>query len=74
MSDYKTFELGEVILQSGQRLPEARLAYQTYGQLTPQKDNVVLLPTFYTGTHQRNEGFFWAGSSIGPKQAFYCVD
>ena len=70
MSDCKTFELGEVVLQSGQRLPEARLAYQTYGQLNPQKDNVVLLPTFYTGTHQRNEGFFGSGRALDPDRHF----
>ena len=34
-------------------LPDAKLAYKTYGSLNAAKDNVVLLPTFFTGTHRR---------------------
>ena len=47
-TDYSLFELGDVVLQSGRTLPDAKLAYQTFGELNAQKDNVVLLPTFYT--------------------------
>ena len=33
MNDYEIIELGNVLLQSGVTLPEARLAYKTYGEL-----------------------------------------
>jgi homoserine O-acetyltransferase len=67
---YRTFELGDVELQFGEVLPDARLAYKTYGTLNPAADNVVVLPTFYTGTHVRNEGFFGAGRGIDPARHF----
>jgi homoserine O-acetyltransferase len=64
------FELGDVSLLSGGVLPEARLAYKTYGTLNAAGDNVVVLPTFYTGTHARNEGFFGAGRAIDPARHY----
>ena len=68
--DYDIFELGEISLQSGEVLPDAKLVYKTYGQLNPARDNVIVLPTFYTGTHARNEGFFGAGRAIHPAKHF----
>ena len=68
--DYEIFELGEISLQSGEVLPDAKLVYKTYGQLNPARDNVIVLPTFYTGTHARNEGFFGAGRAIDPAKHF----
>ena len=67
---FDTFELGDVTLQSGAVLRDARLAYKTYGRLSLGNDNVVLLPTFYTGTHRRNEGFFGSGRAIDPARHF----
>ncbi len=68
--DYQTYDLGDFKLQSGETLPDARLAYKTYGNLNLAKDNVVVLPTFYTGNHNRNEGFFGAGRAIDPARHF----
>lgn len=68
--DYDVFDLGRVELLSGGVLAEAKLAYKTYGQINPAKDNVVVLPTFYTGTHRRNEGFFGRGRAIDPSRHF----
>jgi homoserine O-acetyltransferase len=70
MQGYSTFELGDVRLQSGAVLNSARLAYATYGTLSPRADNAVLLPTFYTGTHIRNEPLFGAGRAIDPAHHF----
>ena len=64
------FDAGDLTLQSGEVLPAAKLAYKTYGSLNAAKDNVVLLPTFYTGTHVRNEGFFGEGRAIDPARHF----
>jgi len=68
--DYDIFELGDVPLQSGATLHQARLAYRTYGALNAAKDNVVVLPTFYTGSHRRNEGYFGPGRAIDPVRHF----
>ena len=68
--DYEFFSLGDVTLQSGQILPGAKLAYKTYGSLNADRSNAVLMPTFYTGTHKRNEGFFGTDRAINPDKHF----
>jgi homoserine O-acetyltransferase len=68
--DFEIFELDRFALQSGEVLAPARLAYKTYGELRSKKDNIVVLPTFYTGTHHRNEGFFGPGRAIDPAHYF----
>ncbi len=68
--DYDSFNLHEFRLQSGIVLPELKLAYKTYGALNQAADNVVVLPTFYTGSHGRNEGFFGPGRAIDPDRHF----
>ena len=70
MIDYEEFDLGDVTLVSGKILRSAKLAYKTYGTLNAKCDNVILLPTFYTGTHKRNEGFFGSSRAINPAQHF----
>ncbi len=69
-TDHKIFSLGDFELQSGVVLSNAKLAYKTYGELNSNKDNVILLPTFYTGNHMRNEGFFGTGRAIDPTRHF----
>lgn len=70
MPHHRTYALGDVRLQSGETLRNARLAYATYGTLNAAGDNVVLLPTFYTGTHLRNEPLFGPGRAIDPARHF----
>ena len=68
--DHETYHLENFELQSGEVLPDAQLAYKTYGKLGVNGDNVVVLPTFYTGDHTRNEGFFGSGRAIDPARHF----
>ena len=68
--DCDYFDLDDFELQSGSVLSNATLAYKTYGKLNSAKDNVVVLPTFYTGSHIRNEGFFGSGRAIDPARHF----
>lgn len=68
--DYEIFALGDIDLLSGEVLRDAKLAYKTYGELSAKKDNVVVLPTFYTGTHTRNEAYFGPGRAIDPARHF----
>ena len=68
--DYKIFDLGDVSLLSGEKLLNAKLAYKTYGEINKDTSNVILLPTFYTGTHIRNEGFFGSERAINPNKHF----
>ena len=68
--DYEIYNLGNVELLSGEILLSAKLAYKTYGALNSDKSNVIVLPTFYTGTHIRNEGFFGTNRAINPEKHF----
>jgi homoserine O-acetyltransferase/O-succinyltransferase len=69
-SECEVFELGDVPLQCGVQLPDARLAFKTYGKLNADRDNVIVLPTFYTGTHERNEAYLTAIPALDPKRYF----
>jgi homoserine O-acetyltransferase/O-succinyltransferase len=70
MQSCRTFALGDVRLQSGATLRDAQLAYATYGTLNQAGDNAILLPTFYTGTHVRNEPLFGPGRAVDPSRHF----
>ena len=69
-SKAEIFELGDLRLQSGAVLPDARLGYKTYGTLGAERDNVIVLPTFYTGTHERNEGYLKTVPALDPNHYF----
>ena len=47
----KCFVLNDFALQCSVVLPEARLAYQTYGALNRDRDNAILYPTSYGARH-----------------------
>ncbi|MEM9144646.1 MAG: alpha/beta fold hydrolase [Pseudomonadota bacterium] len=70
MRDVDLFTLETLPLASGQVLRNAALAYRTWGALSENRDNAVLVPTFYTGTHRRNEGFFGPGRPLDPARYF----
>jgi homoserine O-acetyltransferase len=73
MADYEIFELGDVVLQSGLTLRQAKLAYKTYGKLTPARDNVIVMPTFYGGQHTDNEALIRTQGAIDPSRYFIVV-
>ena len=70
MKKYQEFNLGNVKLLSGKILKSAKLVYKTYGKLNKDQSNVIVLPTFYTGTHIRNEGFIGKNRAINPNKYF----
>jgi len=70
MKTYQEFKLGNVKLLSGKVLKSAKLIYKTYGKLNKDRSNVIVLPTFYTGTHIRNEGFVGKNRAINPDKFF----
>lgn len=73
MSDCEIFDLGPVALQCGLTLPQARLAYKTYGALNAAHDNVILMPTFYGAQHGENETAMAGWPSLDPKKYFIIV-
>ncbi|MBX2882928.1 MAG: alpha/beta fold hydrolase [Granulosicoccus sp.] len=71
--DSKVFSIGNLLLQSGQTLCDARLCYATSGQLNRNADNAVLIPTYYTGTHEKNAAYFGPGRAIDTDRYFVVV-
>ena len=47
----KTFSARDFRLENGQVLPVLELAYETYGALSPAKDNAILVVHGYTSSH-----------------------
>lgn len=48
-NDISIFNLGDIQLQRGATLKDAKLAYKTFGTMNADKSNVILYPTWFTG-------------------------
>ena len=73
MIAHDTFEAGDLVLQSGTTLWQAKIAYKTYGALNAARDNVVLIPTFYASHHTDVEVMMASGRAIDPTKHFVVV-
>ena len=62
--EYKTYALGQVLLQSGITLRNATLAYQTYGELNDDRSNAIIFPTSYSSLIHENEWLIGEGMSL----------
>ena len=71
--DYQTFEADDILLQSGLTLRGTKLAYKTHGTLNPDKTNVVVYPTRYSGRHEDNEFLIGEGMALDPTKYFIIV-
>ncbi|MBM7365363.1 alpha/beta fold hydrolase [Gordonia hydrophobica] len=74
--DYDLISIGELTLEEGGVIPDCTLAVATFGTLNDAGDNAILIPTWYSGTHQ-----IWRDVYIGPDHALnpekyfiVCVD
>jgi len=70
VAGHEVFEQGDVALQSGAVLPDARLAYETLGRLNAAGDNAILIPSYYTGSHADNERLVAASRALDPERHF----
>jgi homoserine O-acetyltransferase/O-succinyltransferase len=73
VSDLQIFSAGDIELQSGEILHEAFLAYTTYGRLNDARDNAIIYPTYYMGTHAENEWLIGPGRPLSPGRYFIIV-
>lgn len=62
--DYDLLSIGELELEDGGTIPDTILSVATFGELNAAKDNAILIPTWYSGTHQT-----WREMYIGPEHA-----
>jgi homoserine O-acetyltransferase/O-succinyltransferase len=73
MKDYEVFHAGDVVLQNGSVLARATLAYATYGKLNEARDNVIVYPTFFCGSHAENEWLIGEDRALDPRRYFIVV-
>ncbi len=73
MTDYQTYALGDVVLQSGMTFRGAFLAYKTYGRLNADKSNVILYPTSYGAQHYDTEWLIGEGNALDPSRYFIII-
>lgn len=69
----RAFVAGDVLLESGETLHGASLAYCTFGTLNAAGDNAVLVPTHFGGTHEQSLYLFGRGRALDPDRHFIVV-
>ncbi len=66
----RVFSLGDFRLESGVTLPSAKLAYATFGTLNAQRDNAVLMPSWYGSDHHGYDFLIGPGRALDPASTF----
>ena len=73
LHDHEIFEAGDVMLQSGTVFPSLKLAYKTYGVLSPARDNVILYPTSFSAQHTDTEWLIGPDGVLDPTRYFIII-
>lgn len=72
--NYEYFTIPQFDLDHGGRLRNLKIAYATFGTLSPQKDNAILFPTWYSGTSKIIEmAYIGDGRALDPSKYFIIV-
>jgi homoserine O-acetyltransferase/O-succinyltransferase len=65
-----TLELGDLELELGGVLADARLGYRTHGALAPDRGNAILFPHMYSGTPSSLDPWIGPGRALDPARWF----
>lgn len=68
----KYAEFSECRLLGGESIAPCRIGYRTYGTLTADKTNAILIPTWYTGT-SADHAYLVSAELIDPDQYFVII-
>ena len=66
----QVFPLGDFPLSAGGTLTDAKLSYATFGKLNPQRDNAILLGSYYGGTAKSYLPMIGPGEAFDPERWF----
>lgn len=69
----ETFTLQNIALSGGACVPELKLVYACFGELNAGRDNAILFPTYYTGTHEDNQRLIGPGRALDTDKHFIVV-
>ncbi len=67
------FQAGDVTLQSGSVLRNARLSWKAHGTLSPARDNVIVYPTSYSARHPDLEWLIGPDGVLDPTRWFIVI-
>ncbi len=67
------FNAGDITLQSGESLHNARLSWKTFGTLSPARDNVIVYPTSYSAQHPDLEWLIGPDGILDPTRWFIVI-
>lgn len=70
---YSFYDLGDFKLDEGGVIPNCQLAYNTHGELNDAKDNVIVIPTWFSGTSKDYEPYIGENRSLNPNKYFIIV-
>ena len=68
-----TFECGDVLLQRGGTLKDAKIVYKTFGTLNAARDNVIVYPTSYSAHHTDIEWLVDVQNCLDPSKYFIVI-
>ena len=69
--DRGVFELGDLAVERGGTIRNARLAWQTHGTLNAARDNVIVYPCSYGATHETQDWLI--GPVLDPERWFIVI-
>ncbi len=71
---FKYFDIGDLILESGETLRGGKLAYRTFGKLNNDKSNAILVTTWFSGTGKIMEDVYVGEDhALDPSKYFIIV-
>jgi len=70
MADVETYKLGDWSLQSGQSIPDAQIAYKTFGD---SKLPAIIYPSWFSGSIADNEWLVGEDKALNPNKYFIVI-
>lgn len=72
--EFTLFELGDFVLERGETLRGAKLAYRSFGQLNSEKSNAILVTTWFSGTGKIMEDVYVGKDhALDPEKYFIVI-
>ena len=68
--DYETYSLGDWKLKNGGTIPDAHIAYKTFGD---SNSPAIIYPTWYSGAIGDNEWLIGEDKTLNPKKYFIII-
>lgn len=71
---YQHYDMGDYVLDDGGTINNCQLAYTTFGELNAAKDNVIVVPTWFSGSHQiMAQVYVGKGRALDPEKYFIVI-